>query len=156
MIKSTILFTAILIVSIASQVFAQESKQDPKPATPATSESERPKNEVDLQIEEANKRGETVLGMCLQDCDGKGVTGDLERGRALELPKPDYPAIARAAHASGTVLVQVIIDEEGKVTGAAAVSGHPLLYGVSAAAARQARFTTTKFNGKPVKSYGCD
>ena len=154
MAKSTIVLSAILIASIASQVFAQESKQDPKPATPAAGETERPKNEVDHKLEEAKKRGETVLAACIEDCDGKGVSGDFERGHAIELPKPNYPAIARAAHASGTVLVQIIIDEEGNVSAAAAVSGHPLLYGVSAAAARQARFTPMKFNGKPVKVTG--
>lgn len=153
MIKTLILLSAILVASAASPVFAQESKPDPKSA-PAAGETERPKNEVDQQLEEAKKRGETVLATCIEDCDSKGVTGDFERGHALELPKPNYPAIARAAHASGTVLVQVIIDEEGKVSAAAAVSGHPLLYGVSAAAARQARFTPMKFNGKPVKVTG--
>jgi hypothetical protein len=33
---------------------------------------------------------------------------------------------------------------------AAAVSGHPLLPATSVAAARQARFTPTKIDGKPV------
>ena len=154
MIKTLILLSTIVLGSAASPAFAQESKQDSKPAPAATSEAERPKNEVDQQLEEAKKRGETVLATCIEDCDSKGVTGDFERGHALELPKPKYPTIARAAHASGTVLVQVIIDEEGKVSAAAAVSGHPLLYGVSAAAARQARFTPMKFNGKPVKVTG--
>jgi TonB family protein len=154
MIKTLILVSVILVASAASPAFAQESKPDPKPVLPTASESERPKNEVDRQLEEAKKRGETVLAACLEDCEGKGVTGDLERGHALELVKPDYPMIARKAHASGTVLVQVIIDEEGKVSAAAAVSGHPLLYGVSAAAARKTRFSPTKFNGKPVKVTG--
>ena len=151
MIKTLILLSAILV---ASPVFAQESKPDPKPTTPAAGETERPKNEVEQQLEEAKKLGVMVRTRCLEDCEGKGVTGDLETGHAIELPKPKYPAIARAAHVSGTVLVQVIIDEEGKVSAAAAVSGHPLLYGVSAAAARQARFTPMKFNGKPVKVTG--
>jgi len=152
MIKLLILLTAILFGS--SQAFAQESNQSPKPAPAATGETERPKTEVDRQLEEAKKRGETVLGVCLENCEDKGLVGDLERGHALELPKPAYPPIARAAHAAGQVLVQVIIDEEGKVVAAAAVSGHPLLYGVSVAAARQARFSPTKFNGEPVKVTG--
>jgi len=152
--KGTILLSGLLVWSIGLQVYAQESTQSSKTTPPATSDTERPKNEVDRQLEEAKKRGETVLTTCLEDCEAKGITGDLERGHALELVKPNYPAIARAAHASGTVLVQVIIDEEGKVIAAAAVSGHPLLYGVSAAAARKTRFSPTKFNGKPVKVTG--
>jgi TonB family protein len=152
--KGTMLLSGLLVWSIGLPAYAQQGTQDHKTTSPATSETERPKNEVDHQLEEAKKRGETVLAACIEDCDGKEVSGDFERGHALELPKPNYPAIARAAHASGTALVQIIIDEDGKVSAAAAVSGHPLLYGVSAAAARQARFTPMKFNGKPVKVTG--
>lgn len=153
MIKILILLSAILIGSAASPTLAQESNQTPKPAPPAASQSEKPKNEVDQQLEESKKKGVLVLATCLEDC-GEGITGDVETGHAIDLPKPDYPAIARMAHASGQVLVQVIIDEDGKVIAAAAVSGHPLLYGVSVAAARQARFSTTKYKGEPVKVTG--
>jgi TonB family protein len=75
-------------------------------------------------------------------------------GQALSLPRPDYPPIARVAHASGTVVVQVVIDESGKVISAAAVAGHPLLQGVSVAAAKQAKFTPTLLEGEPVKVTG--
>jgi protein TonB len=75
-------------------------------------------------------------------------------GKALSLPHPPYPAIARAARASGTVVVQVTIDENGQVISARAVSGHPLLQAVAVAAARQARFSPTKLSGQPVKVTG--
>ena len=75
-------------------------------------------------------------------------------GKAISLPKPQYPAIARQAHASGTVVVQVLIDESGNVIAAHAVSGHPLLQAVAVAAARQARFSPTKLSGQPVKVNG--
>jgi len=154
MIKRLILLSAILAAAAVSPAFAQENNQTPKPAPSATTATERPKTEVDKQLEESKKRGELVLAACLEDCHGEGVSGDLERGQALELPKPAYPAIARMAHASGQVLVQVIIDVDGKVIVASAVSGHPLLYGVAVAAAKNARFTPTKFNGEAVKVTG--
>ena len=75
-------------------------------------------------------------------------------GKAISLPKPPYPAIARAAHAGGTVTVQVVIDENGNVISAHAVSGHPLLQAVAVAAARSARFSPTKLSGQPVKVSG--
>ena len=75
-------------------------------------------------------------------------------GKAISLPRPDYPQIARSAHASGTVVVQVTIDEAGAVIAAHAVSGHPLLLGVSTAAAKQAKFSPTKLCGEPVKVTG--
>lgn len=82
------------------------------------------------------------------------ISGGVLNGKATSLPQPTYPPIARAAHASGTVTVQVLVDEEGKVLTARAVSGHPLLQGAAAAAARQARFTPTKLSGQPVKVSG--
>jgi len=86
--------------------------------------------------------------------DGGGGGGDVLNGKALALPKPVYPRIAKAAHASGTVLVQVTIDEQGNISAARAVSGHPLLQAAAVEAARQAKFTPTLFDGEPVKVTG--
>jgi protein TonB len=82
------------------------------------------------------------------------ISGGVLNGKAINLPKPGYPPIARAAHASGTVVVQVLIDENGNVVSAKAVSGHPLLQAVAVGAARQARFSPTKLSGQPVKVTG--
>jgi len=82
------------------------------------------------------------------------ISGGVLNGKALSLPKPPYPQIAKAAHASGTVVVQVLIDENGNVVSAHAVSGHPLLQAVAVAAARGARFSPTKLSGQPVKVTG--
>ena len=82
------------------------------------------------------------------------ISGGVLNGKAISLPKPAYPAIARQAHASGTVVVQVTINEAGAVISAHAVSGHPLLQGVAVAAARGARFSPTKLSGQPVKVTG--
>ena len=82
------------------------------------------------------------------------ISGGVLNGKAISLPKPPYPQIARAAHASGTVVVQVLIDENGNVVSAHAVSGHPLLQAVAVQAAKQARFSPTKLSGQPVKVTG--
>jgi protein TonB len=82
------------------------------------------------------------------------ISGGVLNGKAISLPKPAYPPIARQAHASGTVVVQVTIDENGNVISAHAVSGHPLLQAVAVAAARGARFSPTKLSGQPVKVTG--
>ena len=75
-------------------------------------------------------------------------------GKALALPQPAYPPLARAAHVAGTVTVQVLIDEQGNVSSAHAVDGHPLLQSVCVAAARQARFSPTLLEGEPVRVTG--
>jgi protein TonB len=82
------------------------------------------------------------------------ISGGVLNGKAISLPKPAYPPIARAAHAAGTVVVQVLIDENGNVVSAHAVSGHPLLQAAAVGAARQARFSPTKLSGQPVKVTG--
>jgi TonB family protein len=82
------------------------------------------------------------------------ISGGVLDGKAVSNPAPPYPAIARAARASGTVTVQVMVDEQGRVTSAQAVSGHPLLRAAAEAAARQARLTPTQLSGKPVKVTG--
>jgi protein TonB len=82
------------------------------------------------------------------------ISGGVLNGKAISLPKPSYPPIAKAAHASGTVVVQVLIDENGNVVSAHAVSGHPLLQGAAVGAARQAKFSPTKLSGQPVKVTG--
>ncbi|HKQ50978.1 MAG TPA: energy transducer TonB, partial [Pyrinomonadaceae bacterium] len=75
-------------------------------------------------------------------------------GMAISLPKPVYSAIAKAAHAAGVVNVQVLIDEQGKVVSARAMSGHPLLQREAVQAALQARFSPTLLSQQPVKVSG--
>ena len=82
------------------------------------------------------------------------ISGGVLNGKAINLPKPAYPPIARAARAAGTVVVQVLIDENGNVVSAHAVSGHPLLQGAAVGAARRAKFSPTKLSGQPVKVTG--
>ncbi len=82
------------------------------------------------------------------------IGGGELNGKAISLPEPKYPPIARAAHVSGTVRVQVVVDENGNVMNAHAVSGHPLLQAAAVAAAYQAKFVPTKLSGQPVKVSG--
>lgn len=74
--------------------------------------------------------------------------------KATQLVKPEYPAAAKAVNAGGAVNVKVVIDEEGNVISAKAISGHALLKNVSETAAWKSKFTPTKKNGKPVTVEG--
>jgi TonB family protein len=80
--------------------------------------------------------------------------GGVLQGAATHRVTPAYPPLARAARVSGSVVVEVTVDEEGKVMSARAVSGHPLLKDASVAAARGWRFTPTTLNGEQVKVIG--
>jgi TonB family protein len=161
-----IVLTVIFVSSIGIVAHAQTTKPAEQNSTASTTtehatttatnkDGEQP-NEVEQMVAEAKKHGEMVLGACIDRCAenaNKAIDG-FESGHALSLPKPAYPALARAAHASGTVEVKVLIGFDGKVIAAVAVSGHPLLYGASVQAARAAEFTPMKLNGQPVKITG--
>ncbi len=82
------------------------------------------------------------------------VSGGVLNGKATSLPKPSYPAAAKAVRAAGAVSVQVLIDESGRVVSASAVSGHPLLRNAAEGAARGARFSPTLLSGQAVKVSG--
>ena len=73
--------------------------------------------------------------------------------RAMSLPKPIYPPMARQIRLQGTVTVQVLIDEKGQVVSVKG-SGHPLLIPEAEKAARQARFSPTLISEVPVKVSG--
>src|SRR5690606_20755406 len=84
----------------------------------------------------------------------KQISGGVLNGKAISLPKPPYPPAARAVKATGSVNVQVLVDEQGNVVSASAVSGHPLLRPAAVQAARSAKFSPTKLAGQPVKVSG--
>ncbi len=84
----------------------------------------------------------------------KTVSGGVLNGNAMYLPKPVYPPAARAARVGGTVSVQVLIDEEGNVISATAISGHQLLNSAAEAAAHKAKFSPTLVDGRSVKVSG--
>ena len=73
------------------------------------------------------------------------------QGRPISLPKPPYPNAARAAHASGSVPVLILLDESGRVIKAKSLCGDPLLTEAAEATAWQARFSPIKVSGREVK-----
>ena len=115
----------------ASPAEAATSKQaadDPKPDDPKNAATE------------PGKRGPVSAGVL--------------NGKAISLPKPDYPADAKAAGAEGVVVIQVTVDEQGNVTEARAISGPKMLQESSVNAALQAKFQPTFLQGEAVKVTG--
>jgi TonB family protein len=84
----------------------------------------------------------------------KPVSGGVLNGSALNLPSPVYPEVARRMRAEGQVIIEVVIDENGKVVSARALSGNSLLREAAIQAAQRARFSPTKLSGQPVKVAG--
>jgi len=78
------------------------------------------------------------------------ISGGMLNGKAIYLPMPEVPA----SDASGVVLVAVLVDEQGTVIDARAVSGPAHLHAAAVAAARLARFSPTLLMGEPVRVTG--
>jgi len=84
----------------------------------------------------------------------KPMSGGVLNGKALSLPVPTYPEVARRSRMAGKVEVDVVVDESGKVISAQAVSGPPALRDAAVEAAKRARFSPTKLSGVAVKISG--
>lgn len=65
--------------------------------------------------------------------------------------QPEYPAEAREQHIQGSVLLQVIISEEGNVENLQLISGHPLLAAAAIDAVKQWKYRPYLLNGQPVE-----
>jgi TonB family protein len=155
-----------LVSGVADTPHTVERGSSP-PAT-GTADASAPtvkvEGEVDRLIKSLREKGEGVIGICEEgaNCqplpDIEGVTAGnkvkMAGGKIISKPQPVYPPIAKAARASGSVQVEMVIDEEGKVIAAQAISGHPLLQASAVKAAREALFTPMLLNGKPVKVAG--
>ena len=75
-------------------------------------------------------------------------------GQAILLPKPNYPPIAKQVGVQGTVSVQVLIDESGRVISAKAIDGSPFLRVEAQKAALLAKFSPTILGDQPVRVSG--
>jgi TonB family protein len=70
-------------------------------------------------------------------------------GKAIYFPQPEV-----SGEATGVVIVQVLVDEQGSVVDAKAVSGPQNLHNAAVTAARLARFSPTLLMGEAVKVTG--
>ena len=82
------------------------------------------------------------------------VNAGILNSRAVNLPKPAYPPLAKQMRAGGQVVVQVLMDEAGNVTSAKATGGNPMLRASAEAAARQSKFSPVRVNNQPVPASG--
>jgi TonB family protein len=81
-------------------------------------------------------------------------SGGVLQGSAIKRVEPRYPPEARAARISGSVVVEVTVDEAGKVFHARTISGPPELREASVGAARGWEFSRTTLSKAPVKVIG--
>jgi hypothetical protein len=117
-----------------SQRPASEGNVDPD--APNTANNQQPQNPG--QPNQGDKQKEK-----------RPVAGGMLNAKAIYLPLPEP-----VGDATGVVLVAVLVDEQGSVIEARAVSGPQPLHAAAVSAARLARFSPTLLMGEPVRVSG--
>jgi protein TonB len=79
------------------------------------------------------------------------VGGNVRPPELVQRVPPEYPAVARAAHVQGTVVIDAVIDKTGNVVSEHAVSGPGLLIPAALNAVQQWKYQPTYLNGQPVE-----
>jgi len=77
------------------------------------------------------------------------VGGDVKQAKLISPVAPVYPAMAKSQHVSGNVLIDALIDANGRVTTMKVVSGPTLLHQAAMDALKQWRYQPATLDGKP-------
>ena len=90
----------------------------------------------------------------LQSKSVETPTGEVINGKAISLPKPQYPTLAIAYKITGRAIVRVLIDERGDIVSAKMFCGDSVFKESVERAARNAKFGVTLLSNQPVKVSG--
>ena len=77
------------------------------------------------------------------------VGGELKAPALLERVEPEYPLIAVRARVQGVVILEAVVDRQGRVEELRVLRSIPLLDDAALAAVRQWRYSPLLLNGKP-------
>jgi TonB family protein len=78
------------------------------------------------------------------------VGGDVKQAKLISSVPPAYPTLAKNQHVSGNVLIDALIDANGRVTTMKVVSGPTLLHQAAMDALKQWKYHPASLDGKPV------
>lgn len=101
--------------------------------------------------------GERFDATKLMPCETPKIVrkgGGIFQGSATKRVEPEYPQDAKKARIFGSVVVEVTVNEVGRVISARAISGPVELRGAAVDAAKQWKFAPTMLSGMPVKVIG--
>jgi periplasmic protein TonB len=79
------------------------------------------------------------------------VSAGIVQANCISCPQPNYPAVARAVHESGTVVLDAVISRNGMIENLQVVSGPQLLRKAALDAVRNWRYKPTVLSGQPVE-----
>ena len=140
---------------------AEPSKNVAAATTEGAENAQNGQKEATLEPNANQADGNTEGGTAKENADNtnkpqqnpnqkKGpISGGVLNSKAIYMPQPEA-----GGDATGVVIVQVLVDEQGSVVEAKAVSGPQNLQVAAVNAARLARFSPTLLMGEPVKVTG--
>ncbi len=79
------------------------------------------------------------------------LSSGVAAGQLLNKTAPVYPAIAKAAHVSGTVLLHAVISKTGNIESLQVVSGPEMLRSAATQAVQQWKYKPYLLNGEPTE-----
>lgn len=124
---------------VADDKVVEQTNIEPTP-TPKETKSEN--NEADCLNGEYPKR------------KGKIISAGVLNAKAIDIPKPEYPAEAKAKKIAGEVKARIFVDETGKVVWARVDNGHPLLQEAVKKVVCQSLFKPSTISGHPYSVSG--
>ena len=77
------------------------------------------------------------------------VGGELKAPRLLERVEPEYPPLAVRAQVQGVVILEAVVDRQGRVEDVSVLRSIPLLDRAAIAAVRQWQYSPLLLNGQP-------
>jgi TonB family protein len=107
-------------------------------------------NDLNRSLKKLRRKRPTASG-CFSTVDL--ICAACRTGVELDTPPPCYPAIAKSGRAAGRVVVEMVVNETGKVSWARVMRGHPLLRAAALAAALKRTYTPFTCSDKPIKAY---
>jgi TonB family protein len=78
------------------------------------------------------------------------IGGDVKSARLLSSAPPTYPMLAKSQRIQGAVLVDALVDTNGRISAMKVVSGPTLLHQAAMDALRQWKYQPATLDGKPV------
>jgi protein TonB len=82
--------------------------------------------------------------------DSIRIGSNVQESKLIRKVEPIYPELAKKARVQGKVTLKITVDQEGNVTDASVIKGHPLLDDAAINAVRQWKYSPTFLNGKPI------
>lgn len=111
-------------------------------------------NRQEMEANKIDMQSMTIRFRAGVRADGVNIPFPVMRRNAVHTEQPEYPPAAKSARITGAIVIEVVVDETGKVTDAKVKCGNDIFAQAAIEAARKWRFDPIKSPGAPAKVIG--